>query len=79
MAAYPLDRQGPIDRLTPRQREILGLIAEGHSTKAIAYRLAVSVKTVETHRTQLIERLDIYEIAGLVRYAIRTGIVRAEL
>jgi DNA-binding NarL/FixJ family response regulator len=79
MAAYPLGRRGPVSPLTPRQREILGLIAEGHSTKAIAYRLAVSAKTVETHRRQLMDRLDIHEIAGLVRYAIRTGMVRAEL
>jgi DNA-binding NarL/FixJ family response regulator len=81
MAAYPRDRAagGAFARLTPRQREILQLIAEGNSTKAISHRLAVSVKTVETHRMQLIQRLDIHEVAGLVRYAIRAGIVRAEL
>jgi DNA-binding NarL/FixJ family response regulator len=64
--------------LTPRQREILQLVAEGHSTKEIAGRLAVSVKTVETHRAQLMERLDIHDVAGLVRYAIRTGLVKPE-
>jgi len=63
--------------LTPRQRQVLQLIAEGHSTKEIAYRLELSVKTVETHRAQLMERLHIRDIAGLVKYAIRNGIVSA--
>ena len=63
------------DPLTLRQREILQLIAEGNTTKEIAAKLTLSVKTVETHRTQLMERLDIHDIAGLVRYAIRTGLV----
>lgn len=67
-----------LDSLTPRQREILQLIAEGKSTKEIASILDVSVKTVETHRAQLMERLDIHDVAGLVRYAIRTGIVTAD-
>ena len=61
--------------LTARQREILKLIAEGQSTKEIAYQLGVSVKTVETHRAQLMERLEIRDIAGLVRYALRTGLI----
>jgi DNA-binding NarL/FixJ family response regulator len=65
-------------RLTPRQREILTLIAEGHSTKDIARRLNISVKTVESHRAQLMERLDIHDVAGLVRYAIRKGLVKVE-
>jgi len=64
--------------LTGRQREILQLIAEGHSTKAIAHRLGLSVKTVESHRAQLMERLDIHDIPGLVRYAIRVGLATAE-
>lgn len=63
-----------IERLTPRQREIVQLIAEGHSTKEIAQILNISVKTVETHRAQLMERLGIYEIPGLVRFAIRAGL-----
>jgi DNA-binding NarL/FixJ family response regulator len=63
------------DPLSPRQREVLRLIAEGMSTKVIARHLDISVKTVETHRTQLMERLGIHEIAGLVRYAIRCGLV----
>ena len=66
------------DTLTPRQREVLQLIAEGHSTKEIARRLDLSVKTVDTHRTQLMRQLDIHEIAGLVRYAMRNGIVSDE-
>ncbi|NMF84440.1 response regulator transcription factor [Nodosilinea sp. P-1105] len=65
----------PLDQITPRQREILQLIAEGKSTKEIAELLYISTKTVETHRTQLMDRLDIHDIAGLVRYAIRVGLV----
>lgn len=61
--------------LTPRQREVLQLVAEGCSTKEIAQRLELSVKTVETHRSLLMKQLDVHEIAGLVRYAIRTGII----
>lgn len=61
--------------LTPRQREILQLIAEGNSTKMIAAKLNISVKTAETHRTDLMEAVDIHDIAGLTRYAIRTGLV----
>lgn len=67
-----------VELLTPRQREILQLIAEGHSTKEIARILHVSPKTVETHRTQLMERLDIHDIAGLVRYAIRVGVLNLD-
>ena len=64
----------PAADLTPRQRQVLQLIAEGHSTKEIAFRLELSVKTVETHRAQLMERLQIRDIAGLVKYAIRSGL-----
>lgn len=64
-----------LERLTRRQREILQLIAEGHSTQEIAQMLSISVKTVETHRAQLMERLDIHDVASLVRYAIRVGLV----
>ena len=69
----------PLDQLTPRQREILQLIAEGHSSKQIAQRLESSVKTIESHRASLMERLDIHDIAGLVRYAIRQGLVSPEI
>ena len=68
-----------LERLTARQREILQLIAEGNSTKDIAKDLGLSVKTVETHRAQLMARLDIHDIAGLVRYAIRAGITSSEV
>jgi DNA-binding NarL/FixJ family response regulator len=64
--------------LTPRQRETLQLVAEGRSTKEIAQKLNLSVKTVETHRAQIMERLDIHDLAGLVRFAVRAGIVSSE-
>ena len=77
LAAY-LRRTGdgvkPPLALTPRQREVLQMIAEGTGTKEIAHLLGVSVKTVETHRAQLMERLGIRDIAGLVRYALRVGL-----
>ena len=66
------------EELTPRQREIVQLIAEGKSTKEIAFLLTVSVKTVEAHRAQLMERLGIHDVAGLVRYAMRVGLVPPE-
>jgi DNA-binding NarL/FixJ family response regulator len=65
----------PLADLTERQREILQLIAEGRTTKEIAGVLEVSVKTVETHRARLMERLDIHDVPGLVRFAIRAGLV----
>ncbi|MBA3753006.1 MAG: response regulator transcription factor [Nitrospira sp.] len=71
-------QSGPLGRLTGRQREILQLIAEGCSTKQIAQRLDLSVKTVETHRAQLMERLEIHDVPGLVRLAIRTGLIRSD-
>jgi len=66
------------DPLTPRQREVLKRIAEGRSTKEIAFDLGLSVKTVETHRAQIMERVGIRDVAGLVRYAMRTGLVPPE-
>lgn len=68
---------GPFELLTSRQREVLQLIAEGLSTKQISSRLGVGVKTVEAHRNELMERLGIHGVAGLVRYAIRMGLVSA--
>jgi DNA-binding NarL/FixJ family response regulator len=65
----------PLPALTARQREILQLIAEGHSTKRIAGKLSVSVKTIDAHRAQIMERLQIHDVPGLVRYAIRNGLV----
>ena len=64
--------------LSPRQREVLRLIAEGRTTKQIAAELGISVKTVETHRAQLMERLNIRDVAGLVRYAILVGLIDVE-
>jgi DNA-binding NarL/FixJ family response regulator len=64
-----------IERLTARQREVLQLIAEGHSVKQVAVMLGISVKTAETHRAQIMERLHIHDLAGLVRYAIRIGMI----
>lgn len=69
------EQPDPLDRLTPRHREVLQLLAEGQTTKDIAARLKLSVKTVETHRAQLMDRLDIHDLAGLVRFAIRVGLV----
>jgi DNA-binding NarL/FixJ family response regulator len=69
---------GPLDVLTPRQRQILQLIAEGGTTKQIAHLLNLSVKTVETHRAQLMERLEIHDVPGLVRYAVRVGLVTSD-
>ncbi len=76
--AHRKDKLGPIVDLTARQREVLQLVAEGCSTKDIAKKLDLSVKTVETHRAELMRRLDIHDVAGLVRYAIRRGLVSTE-
>jgi DNA-binding NarL/FixJ family response regulator len=65
----------PLDDLTARQREILQLVAEGQSTKEIAGILGISVKTVESHRLHMMDRLDIHDVPGLVRFAIRAGLV----
>jgi DNA-binding NarL/FixJ family response regulator len=64
-----------LQQLTPRQREILQLIAEGKSTKEIGYLLEIGIKTVETHRAQLMERLGVHDVPGLVRCAMRFGLV----
>jgi DNA-binding NarL/FixJ family response regulator len=68
----------PLDALTPRQREILQLVAEGHTSKEIAQQLRLSLKTVEAHRAQIMERLGVHELAGLVRFAVRVGLIRPE-
>jgi DNA-binding NarL/FixJ family response regulator len=64
--------------LSPRQKEVLKLIASGCTTKEIAQRLGITAKTADAHRTSLMKELDIHEIAGLVRYAIRIGLISAE-
>ena len=74
--AYLAKTDFPPDPLTPREREVLQLVAEGKTTKEVAGILGVSVKTAESHRTRLMEKLDIHETAGLVRYAIRRGLVQ---
>lgn len=66
-----------LDILTSRQRSILQLIAEGHSTKDIAEKLYLSVKTIEAHRANIMDRLDIRDVPGLVRFAIRVGLIQA--
>ncbi len=68
----------PLSLLTPRQKEILQLIAEGRSTKEIAHLLTLSIKTVETHRAQLMQRVGIRDVPGLVRYALRAGLIQAD-
>ena len=65
----------PLAGLTPRQREILKLIARGLTSRQIAGALGVHIKTVESHRTDLMRRLGIHNVAGLVRYAIRHGLI----
>lgn len=62
--------------LTPREREVIQLVAEGKTTKEIATTLSLSVKTAETHRTNLMRKLDLHSIAGLTLYAVRNGIVQ---
>jgi len=76
--AKAAQEQEILGRLTPRQRQILILIAEGKSTKEIAGSLNISGKTVESHRAQLSERLDIHDVAGLVRFAIKTNLINVE-
>lgn len=68
------DIKDPLERLTPRQREILQLVVEGHKTREIAEMLSVSVKTVETHRKRLMDKLDLRSVAALTKYAIREGL-----
>lgn len=79
---FPLQQiacsRAPLEQLTSRQREILQLLAEGQTIKAIALVLEISDKTAEYHRAKLMERLNIFDIAGLVRFALRTGVISAE-
>jgi DNA-binding NarL/FixJ family response regulator len=75
--AYLATSDLPAEPLTPRERRVLQLIAEGKRTKEIAQLLGVSVKTAETHRSHIMEKLSIHDTAGLVRYAIRRGVIEA--
>jgi DNA-binding NarL/FixJ family response regulator len=70
--------ESELDALTPRQRQILQLVVEGLGTRQIAERLFLSVKTVESHRMQMMQRLGIFDVPGLVRFAIRNGLVPPE-
>jgi two-component system response regulator NreC len=67
----------PYDGLTPREREVLALIAEGHTNQQIANRLFISIKTVQTHRAHIFEKLGLHDRTELVRYAIRVGLIDA--
>lgn len=73
--AYQTKADPPVDPLTPRERQVLQLIAESKTTKEIAAMLEISAKTVETYRSRIMEKLGIHETAGVVRYAIRHGFV----
>jgi DNA-binding NarL/FixJ family response regulator len=72
------DRKSPLEELTGRQREILQLIAEGQNTKSIAELLQVSPKTVEYHRMKLMNCLNVHDVPGLVRFALRMGLIPQE-
>jgi two-component system, NarL family, response regulator NreC len=74
--AYLSKSNLPDDPLSSREHEVLQLIAEGKSTKDVAALLGISVKTAESHRSRLMQKLDIHEIASLVRYAVRRGLVQ---
>jgi NarL family two-component system response regulator LiaR len=72
------ERSEPVSLLSEREREVLQLVAEGHTSQAIARRLGISLKTVQTHRAHIMEKLDLRDITQLVRFAIRHGIILAE-
>jgi DNA-binding NarL/FixJ family response regulator len=74
----PHDEDDPSgqDVLTPREREVIQLVAEGKTTKEVATALSLSVKTAETHRTNLMRKLDLHSVAALTLYAVRNGIVQ---
>ena len=74
--AYMSKSNVPVDPLTPRERQVLQMVGEGRSTKDVATILGISAKTAESHRARLMRKLDIHETAGLVRYAIRRGLVQ---
>jgi DNA-binding NarL/FixJ family response regulator len=76
MEAYLSRNEPEADPLTPRERQVLQMVGEGKSTKDVARLLGISTKTAESHRARLMRKLDIHETAGLVRYAIRRGLVQ---
>jgi len=69
------EESGQFDQLTPREREVMQLIAEGHTNSGIARLLSISIKTVERHRANLMVKLDVYDVAGLIRVAIEHGLI----
>jgi len=73
--AKAMVKKGPDERLTPREREVLQLVAEGRTNREIAQVLSISVKTVEHHRANLMSKLDLYNAAELTQYAIRKGVI----
>ena len=75
--AAALSVRKPLRSLSPRQYEVLLLIAQGYGTREIARRLELGVKTIETHRAAVMKRLDIHDVASLVRFAIRVGMIAA--
>jgi two-component system response regulator NreC len=75
--AYLARTDLPAEPLTPRERQVLQLVAEGKTTKEIAQLLAISVKTADCHRSRIMEKLSIHDTAGLVRYAVRRGVIEA--
>jgi DNA-binding NarL/FixJ family response regulator len=74
--AYLSGAAAPVDPLTPRERQVVQLVAEGKTSKEIAALIGVTAKTAESYRTRIMEKLDIHDTAGLVRYAIRQGLVQ---
>lgn len=77
VSAYMKKTELPSDPLTQREHQVLQLIAEGRTTKECAEVLALSVKTVDSHRTRIMQKLDIHDTASLVRYAVRSGLIEA--
>jgi len=78
VVANPNSVQKSKDFLTEREREVLQMIAEGNSTKEIAHRLGLSVKTVDNHRTNMMRKLDLHNVASITRYAIQNGFIEVE-
>jgi len=76
IGAYLSKSDSPADPLSARERQVLQLVGEGKSTKEAAKQLGLSVKTVESHRARLMRKLDLHQTAGLVRYAIRRGLIQ---
>jgi DNA-binding NarL/FixJ family response regulator len=75
--AIAIERRTPLSKLTSRQIEVLRLVAEGHRTREIADRLSLSIKTVESHRGEVMKRLEMHDVVSLVRFALRVGLIPA--